>query len=318
MSDTEKEREICVFYQRIGACRHGPKCSRVHKPPRSSKTVLIRNLFRHVQPLACRITSNSPDDFSIFEDFYEEVFTEIEDSYGRINQMHVCENMGEHLIGNVYAKFTSYSSAKRAVEGLNNRYFAGFPIFAELSPVDNFRDAVCRQHDHGECTRGGFCNFLHIKHISTVLEDKLDKRSCSSLSTDEESSTVSDSELSSSESSSSEKSRNFSDFSNSKKSKKPNNSSDSSNESESTSRNDSEDEDSGEEDPKVPKAFRTRPLKIKSPGSSPEFEEENEFTKEYLRTGRRLRWKIFQKKLLEEPWDDAKERQYVFNLLDLT
>ena len=203
-------------------------------------------------------------------------------------------------------QFTSYSSAKRAVEGLNNRYFAGFPIFTELSPVDNFRDAVCRQHDNGECTRGGFCNFLHIKHISTKLEDRLDERSVN-FSTDEESSMVSDSEYESSVSSrrgrsSSRSSKSFSD---------------SSDGSESTLTSEDQNSEDSEVDSKVPKAFRTKPLKLKSPDSSPGFEE-NEFAKEYLQTGRRLRWKIFQKKLLEETWDDAKERQYVFNLLDLT
>uniref|UniRef100_A0AC34QWG0 Uncharacterized protein n=1 Tax=Panagrolaimus sp. JU765 TaxID=591449 RepID=A0AC34QWG0_9BILA len=317
MSSSENEREVCVFYQRIGACRHGLKCSRIHKPPkesktvlirnlfrhvqplstRKSKTVLIRNLFRHVQPLSTRICSNSADDVAIFEDFYEEVYKEVEACYGKINQMHVCENLGEHLIGNVYIKFRKYSAAERAVKDLNNRYFAGFPIFAELSPVDNFRDAVCRQHDLGECSRGGFCNFLHIKHVSTDLEDRLDSED-RSVSSSDEGSSLSDSE-SESEACSSEMSDSTSETS-----------------SESTKTDSEMSEDDADEESSVPRAFRIKPLVVRS--SDSEVEEDNESTREYVQTGRRLRWQIFRKRLSEETWDDAKERQYVFSLLDLT
>ncbi len=39
---------------------------------------------------------------SHFEDFYEEVFLELA-KFGELSNMHVCDNIGEHLIGNVYA-----------------------------------------------------------------------------------------------------------------------------------------------------------------------------------------------------------------------
>lgn len=39
-----------------------------------------------------------------FDDFFEEVFIEIEDCYGEIEEMNVCDNIGEHMIGNVYVK----------------------------------------------------------------------------------------------------------------------------------------------------------------------------------------------------------------------
>jgi hypothetical protein len=40
-----------------------------------------------------------------YDEFYEEVFFEIEDKYGEIEEMNVCENLGDHLVGNVYIKF---------------------------------------------------------------------------------------------------------------------------------------------------------------------------------------------------------------------
>lgn len=52
---------------------------------------------------------------------------------------------------------------------LNNRWFGGRPVYAELSPVTDFREACCRQYEMGECTRSGFCNFMHLKPISREL-----------------------------------------------------------------------------------------------------------------------------------------------------
>jgi len=108
-----------------------------------------------------------------FDEFFEEVFTEIEDKYGEIEEMNVCDNLGDHLVGNIYVKFRNESDAEKAVEKLNNRWFNGRPIHAELSPVTDFREACCRQYEMGECTRSGFCNFMHLKPISRELRREL-------------------------------------------------------------------------------------------------------------------------------------------------
>ncbi|KAH7687821.1 splicing factor U2af subunit-like protein, partial [Aphelenchoides avenae] len=100
-----------------------------------------------------------------FEEFYVEVYEELASRYG-ISAMHVCENIGDHMSGNVYVRFRQERQASRAVRELNNRWFAGHPIYAELSPVADFRDAVCRQHENGECQRGGYCNFMHIRPLT--------------------------------------------------------------------------------------------------------------------------------------------------------
>lgn len=87
--------------------------------------------------------------------------------------MHVCDNVGDHLIGNVYARFDWEDEAQAAVDGLNDRWYAGRPLCAELSPVTDFREACCRQNDLGECARGGFCNFLHRLPPSDHLAKEL-------------------------------------------------------------------------------------------------------------------------------------------------
>uniref|UniRef100_A0A3Q0T3Z3 U2 small nuclear RNA auxiliary factor 1 n=1 Tax=Amphilophus citrinellus TaxID=61819 RepID=A0A3Q0T3Z3_AMPCI len=67
--------------------------------------------------------------------------------------MNVCDNLGDHLVGNVYVKFRKEEDAEKAVIDLNNRWFNGQPIHAELSPVTDFREACCRQYEIGG--RGG-------------------------------------------------------------------------------------------------------------------------------------------------------------------
>ena len=95
-----------------------------------------------------------------------------------MEEMSICDNLGEHLIGNVYVRFRNDTDADKAVADLNNRWFNGSraPVFvmaytpplcyvvlrcavlyyildtrstgmalvAELSPVTDFREAHCR------------------------------------------------------------------------------------------------------------------------------------------------------------------------------
>ena len=49
----------------------------------------------------------------------------------------------------------------------------GRPLYAELSPVTDFREACCRQNENGECNRGGFCNFMHLRLASKDLVSSL-------------------------------------------------------------------------------------------------------------------------------------------------
>ena len=55
------------------------------------------------------------------EDFYEEVFQELA-NYGELLELHVWDNMGDHMIGNVYAKFATEDEAENAAKNLNGRY----------------------------------------------------------------------------------------------------------------------------------------------------------------------------------------------------
>ncbi|PIK43521.1 putative splicing factor [Apostichopus japonicus] len=176
---TEKDKVNCSFYFKIGACRHGDRCSRLHNKPTFSQTILIQNIYQNPQNTAQSADgSHLPQMSDVemqqhFDDFFEEIFVELELKYGEIEEMNVCDNLGDHLVGNVYIKFRREEDAEKAVEHLNTRWFNGQPIRSELSPVTDFREACCRQYEMGECTRGGFCNFMHLKPISRQLRREL-------------------------------------------------------------------------------------------------------------------------------------------------
>jgi len=187
---TEKDKVNCSFYFKIGACRHGDKCSRLHNKPTFSQTLLLQNMFQNPQnkvagPDGKEVTlpSSVPGMSATimsdvqaqehYDTFFEDVFLELEEKYGEIEEMNVCDNLGDHLVGNVYVKFKFEEDAEKAMVDVNNRWYNQQPIYAELSPVTDFRESCCRQYEMGECTRGGFCNFMHLKPISRELRRRL-------------------------------------------------------------------------------------------------------------------------------------------------
>jgi len=183
---TEKDRVNCSFYIKTGACRHRERCSRKHNKPQYSQTIVIGEMYVSQQNSAQSADGSHLGDLSDdklqeqFEEFFEDVFFECEEKYGEIEEMCVCDNQCEHLRGNVYIKFRKEEDAVKAAEDLNNRWYSYRPIYVELCPVADFREASCRQFEMGQCSKGGFCNFWHVKPISRSLKNILARNARSS------------------------------------------------------------------------------------------------------------------------------------------
>ena len=107
-----------------------------------------------------------------FYKFYEEIFIELS-NFGELKELNVCDNLGDHMIGNVYAKFANEEYASRAYNTLAGKYYHSNLVQEEYSPVVNFKECRCRNYEEDRCERGGFCNFLHLKHVSRTLERSL-------------------------------------------------------------------------------------------------------------------------------------------------
>lgn len=180
---TEKDKVNCSFYIKTGACRHSERCSRKHNKPQYSQTVVMQNMYVSQQNSAKSADGShlaNMSDHEIqeqFEYFFEDVFFECEDKYGEIEEMCVCDNQCDHLRGNVYIKFRREEDAVKAAEDLNNRWYMFRPIYCDLCPVADFREACCRQFEMGQCGKGGFCNFWHVKPISHHLKNLLARSS---------------------------------------------------------------------------------------------------------------------------------------------
>lgn len=75
---TEEDRVNCPFYFKIGACRHGDRCSRQHHRPPFSQTILVKHMWVNPQS---QIAAAGGDPATLddkktqddFDDFFEEV-----------------------------------------------------------------------------------------------------------------------------------------------------------------------------------------------------------------------------------------------------
>lgn len=84
---TEEDKVNCPFYFKIGACRHGERCSRKHNKPPFSQTLLLRHMYKN--PSSALFTApargeraapqgahdkTNQEGLEDFEDFFEEVY----------------------------------------------------------------------------------------------------------------------------------------------------------------------------------------------------------------------------------------------------
>jgi splicing factor U2AF subunit len=73
-----------------------------------------------------------------FDEYYEDVFEELS-NFGEVEELNVCENLGDHLIGNVYAKFHKEEEASEALNKLQGRFYGGmWDIIYVLSFLSDF------------------------------------------------------------------------------------------------------------------------------------------------------------------------------------
>ena len=103
-----------------------------------------------------------------FEQFYEEIFLELS-NFGELKDLSVADNLSDHLIGNVYAKFYDEDSASKAFNELAGKYYHSNLVDEEYSNIINIKDCKCRKYEDGLCQRGALCNFLHIKEVNKSL-----------------------------------------------------------------------------------------------------------------------------------------------------
>lgn len=178
---SEEDRVNCPFYFKIGACRNGDRCNRMHQRPSSSSTLLLQHLYP-ATPETMLVSNDEEWDDATYahaqehmEVFFEEVFLELA-NYGEIEDLVAVDNCSDHMVGNVYVKFYTEEAAAKAQGALQKRFYGSRLIACEFSPVTDFREARCRAFHETRCSRGGFCNFMHIKHVPKTVKRRVVKQ----------------------------------------------------------------------------------------------------------------------------------------------
>ena len=102
-----------IFFK-IGACRHGEHCSKLHNKPTFSQTILLKNLYLSLENSSQKADKSFiTDDITEeriqehFDDTFEELFVESERKYGEIEEMNICDNLSEHLAGKIFLCLSS-------------------------------------------------------------------------------------------------------------------------------------------------------------------------------------------------------------------
>ncbi|KAK9509450.1 hypothetical protein O3M35_006764 [Rhynocoris fuscipes] len=147
------QKNNCEFYMKMGACRHGTNCTKVHVKPLTSRTVVLKHLYLNPK-FVYDVTTETY--------FYSKHLTEQE------IQEHF-DNIFEDIFVECVDQFNDEKVAEKAVKSLNNRWFGGRPVYAELSPVIRFHFAYCRGLTSQKCPKDNMCNFWHAKKISDRL-----------------------------------------------------------------------------------------------------------------------------------------------------
>ncbi|CCE62640.1 hypothetical protein TPHA_0C04920 [Tetrapisispora phaffii CBS 4417] len=197
----QDEKERCLFYYKVGVCRHGNKCSKSHTSPNRSHTIVLLNLVdfprnadvttsntattttdesdkstQETKPNkpTTKNKSTPPIDDKEYDSIYEDLYIELA-KYGRIMEMYICDNGNDHLRGNVYVRYSSEQNARDANNELNTRWFNGKPIYCDLTHIHDFGEAICRKpEEKSGCERGDHCNFMHIRKPSPQLQTDLE------------------------------------------------------------------------------------------------------------------------------------------------
>lgn len=175
---TEEDRVNCPFYFKIGSCRNGDRCNRIHQRPDKSQYMWVPHMYPASSETLAVSNDEDWDDETYWvaqehtEAFYEEVWMEMA-KFGEVEDMVVMDNTSDHMIGSIMVKYVNEDDAEKACRGLQNRFYGGRLLQPELSPIADFREAQCRSFHENRCSRGGLCNFMHIKHAPRAFKRRV-------------------------------------------------------------------------------------------------------------------------------------------------
>ena len=76
-----------------------------------------------------------------FDEFFEDVYNEMS-QFGKIEQLNIIGNTGDHMVGNVYVLYDDEEASAKALAALAGRFYAGKSLVPEMSVVTDFHEAL--------------------------------------------------------------------------------------------------------------------------------------------------------------------------------
>ncbi|KXJ83982.1 hypothetical protein RP20_CCG024713 [Aedes albopictus] len=169
-SHSRPDRNPCVFFGKVGACRYGARCSSDHPTPGISELLLMPNFFTHPAldhqqhpeyGLDSSIEFDDDELYRCFTEFFMDIIEEFE-SFGSINGIFVTRNYEPHLRGNVYVQYEKIRDAAKAYQRMNGRFYASKQLRVEFRSPIVWTAAVCGLFERSRCQKGKSCNYLHL------------------------------------------------------------------------------------------------------------------------------------------------------------
>ncbi|CAF2125737.1 unnamed protein product [Brassica napus] len=75
---SENDRVNCPFYNKMGGCRHGDRCSRIHNRPAISPTLLLSNMYQRPDMITPGVDAQGqPLDMCKIQEHFEDLFEEL-------------------------------------------------------------------------------------------------------------------------------------------------------------------------------------------------------------------------------------------------
>ena len=122
------DAEECKFFSKVGCCRFGSRCNRLHRPPQENSTqILIQQFFDHprLSKQNPRYDESSDDELmEAYEKFYGDVHGKFS-AIGEIVTFRCCRNPVNHLRGTVYIEYAEREAAVEALKMFNNTIYNG-------------------------------------------------------------------------------------------------------------------------------------------------------------------------------------------------
>lgn len=57
--------------------------------------------------------------------------------------MHILDNIGDHLLGNVFVKFVTEKDAENVMQNISRRRYRNQLVMPEYSPLADFEEGSC-------------------------------------------------------------------------------------------------------------------------------------------------------------------------------